>query len=84
MEKESHGSLDEAFTGNISVVKWKENKVVNIASNKTRSIPLQKARGYDRVSKKFADIDMPNSISTYYTTLNRCVGLELKFPCNEQ
>ena len=65
MEKESRGSLDEAFTGNISVVKWKDNKVVSIASNKTRSIPLQKARRYDRVAKKYIDVDMPNSISTY-------------------
>ena len=44
LEKEERGTSDEAFTGCISVVKWKDNKVVSIASNKLCTDPVKKSR----------------------------------------
>ncbi len=57
--------MEEAFTGNISLVKWKDNKTVTVTSNKLRSYPFQKAKRWNRSSKKEIDVDMPNSIHIY-------------------
>ena len=46
------GSCEEAFIGCESVVKWKDNKVVGVRSNRIRAEPLQKAKRYDRIKKK--------------------------------
>ena len=43
---------ERVFTGCISVVKWKDNKVVSVASNKLRSDPRKKARRWNRTDKK--------------------------------
>ena len=65
LDKEKRGSMDEAYTGNISLVKWKDNKVVSVASNKERCTPLQKVERWDKTQKKRLNIDMPNSIHIY-------------------
>ena len=52
MNKDSRGSIEEAFTGCVSVAKWKDNKVVSVASNKLRVEPMQKAKRWDRIKKK--------------------------------
>ena len=36
--------MDEVFTGNSSIVKWKDNKVLNIASNKFMKDPVKKLK----------------------------------------
>lgn len=45
LEKEERGTSDEAFISCISVVKWKDNEVVSVASNKFRSDPAKKRNG---------------------------------------
>jgi len=62
MEKKNRGYMEEAFTGCTSVVKWKDNKVVCVASNKFRKNPIHKAKRWSRVDKKHIEIDMPNSV----------------------
>lgn len=64
-DKDIRGSIEEAFTGCVSVVKWKDNKVVSVGSNKMRAEPLQKAKRYDRIKKKYIDVDVPNSVNVY-------------------
>ena len=58
LDKEKRGSMDEAYTGNISLVKWKDKKVVSVASNKERCTPLQKVERWDKIQKKRLNIDM--------------------------
>ena len=57
--------MEEAFTDNISVVKWKDNRPVMVASNKYKKHPLQKASRWDKTQKKHITVDMPDSISIY-------------------
>ena len=65
MEKQKRGYMQEAFTGCVSVVKWKDNKVVSVASNKLRSFPKQNAKRWSKTEKKHIDVDMPNSVMVY-------------------
>ncbi|CAB4057407.1 unnamed protein product [Lepeophtheirus salmonis] len=44
MNKKARGSMEEAYTDCGSLVKWKNNKVVSVASNKMRAQPLQKVK----------------------------------------
>ena len=44
MTKMHRGYMEEAFSENISVVKWKDNKPVMVASNRHASQPVQKAK----------------------------------------
>ncbi|XP_068240322.1 piggyBac transposable element-derived protein 3-like [Palaemon carinicauda] len=66
MEKKKYrGYMEEAFTGSTSVVKWKDNKVVSVASNKVRMLPVQKTGRWSKLEKKHIEVDMPNSIQVY-------------------
>ncbi|XP_068245384.1 piggyBac transposable element-derived protein 3-like [Palaemon carinicauda] len=66
MEKKKYrGYVEEAFTGSTSVVKWKDNKVVSVASNKVRMLPVQKTGRWSKLEKKHIEVDMPNSIQQY-------------------
>ena len=64
MTKMHRGYMEEAFSENISVVKWKD-KPVMVASNKHASQPVQKAKRSDKVGKKHVNFEMPNSIRVY-------------------
>ncbi|CAB4062366.1 unnamed protein product [Lepeophtheirus salmonis] len=44
MNKKARGSMEEAYTGCVLSVKWKDNKVVSVASNKMRAQSLQKVK----------------------------------------
>ena len=57
--------MDKAFTSCISVVKWKDNKVVSVAFNKLRSEPLKKAKRWNRIQKKYVEVDLPQLIHIY-------------------
>lgn len=70
IEKKNRGHIEEAFSDEISLVKWKDNKVVSVASNKLRSFPLQKTNRWNRILKKYVEVNMPNSIHHY----NRRMG----------
>ncbi|XP_040573820.2 piggyBac transposable element-derived protein 3-like [Lepeophtheirus salmonis] len=65
MNKKARGSMEEVYTDCVSLVKWKDNKVVSVASNKMRAQPLQKVKRWDRKQKKYIYIDIPNSICIY-------------------
>ena len=56
MEKKHHGYMEEVFTGGTSVVKWKDNKVVAVASNKVRMTPIQKAKRWSKHEKKNVEV----------------------------
>ena len=65
LDKKERGAMKEVFTGCISVVKWKNNKVVSVASNKLRSDPRKKTRRWNRIEKKHNEVDQLNSIYIY-------------------
>ena len=65
MMKKPRGYMEEVFSENISVTKWRDNKPVMVASNKHRSHPLQKTSRWDKAKKKQITVDMPYSISVY-------------------
>ena len=65
MEKKDRGYMEEVFTGSTSIVKWKDNKVLSVASNNFRSEPIQKAKRWSKIAKKYIEVDMPNSIKIY-------------------
>ncbi|KAK4292665.1 hypothetical protein Pmani_034582 [Petrolisthes manimaculis] len=65
MEKKTRGYMEEAFTGCISVVKWKDNKVVAVGSNKERKTPVNKTKRWCNREKKHVEIDMPHSVKVY-------------------
>ena len=55
MNKDKRGYLDESFSGSVSVIKWKDNKVVSVGSNKLRAEPIQSARRWDQIAKKYSN-----------------------------
>lgn len=65
MEKKKCGYMEEAFTGYTFVVKWKDKKVVSVASNMVTSIPVQKAKRWSKLEKKHIEVDMPHSVRIY-------------------
>ncbi|KAK3881154.1 hypothetical protein Pcinc_014380 [Petrolisthes cinctipes] len=65
MEKKTRGYMEEAFTGCISVVKWKDNKAVAVGSNKERKTPVNKTKRWCKTEKKHVEIDMPHSVKVY-------------------
>lgn len=65
MDKKPRGHMEEAFSGPVSIVKWKDNKVVSVGSNKLRAHPIQKAKRWDRKARKAIEIPVPNSIHMY-------------------
>jgi len=67
LEKESRGSYDsttDAKSG-ISVVRWKDNKVVTLASSFCGVLPLGKAKRYSRSERKKIDICQPKVVAVY-------------------
>ena len=65
MDKKPRGHMEEAFSGTVSIVKWKDNKVVSVGSNKLRVHPIQTAKRWDRKARKPIQILVPHSIQTY-------------------
>jgi hypothetical protein len=62
LEKEERATSDEAFTGCILVVKWKDNKVVSVAFNKLCADPAKKAKSWNQVARKHINVYLPLSI----------------------
>lgn len=67
MEKKDRGYMEQVFSEKTSIVKWKDNKVLSVASNHFRSDPVQKAIRWSKIEKKYIEVDMPNSIKVYNT-----------------
>ena len=65
MDKKTRGHMGEAFSGPVSIVKWKDNKVVSVGSNKLRAHAIQTAKRWDRKASKSIQIPVPNSVHVY-------------------
>ena len=67
MEKLERGSTDVVTekNANITFVRWKDNKVVTIASTSHGEKPLKKVQRYCRSAHKRIDINQPHSIYKY-------------------
>ena len=50
---------------NLTLVRWKDNKVVTVASTFVGKMPLRKAHRYDKAQNGRAEIDQPQSIFLY-------------------
>ena len=56
------------MTINVTFVRWKDNKVVTVASTLYGKEPMKTARGYIKDKGGRVEIDQPNSISGYNKT----------------
>ncbi|XP_045114841.1 uncharacterized protein LOC123506660 [Portunus trituberculatus] len=69
MEKKNRGFMEEAFTECTSLVKWKDNKVVCVASNEFRKNPIHKAQRWSKDERKHIETEMPDSLRVYNQTM---------------
>ena len=67
MEKEKRGSYDSVLdkdTG-ICITRWKDSKVVTMASTYAGVNPIKKAQRYSKAEKKRVEITQPNVVAEY-------------------
>ena len=71
MKKEARGSSDVVNDNksNATFVRWKDNKVVTVASTLYGKEPMKRARRYIKDKGGRVEIDQPNSISVYNKTM---------------
>ena len=67
MEKLERGASDVVTdkNSNLTLVRWKDNKVVTVASTFVGKMPLRKAHRYVKAQNGRAEIDQPQSIFLY-------------------
>ena len=67
MEKLERGASDVVTdkNSNLTLVRWKDNKVVTVVSTFVGKIPLRKAHRYVKAQNGKAEIDQPQSIFLY-------------------
>lgn len=63
--KKERGTFDYIITKDLSVVKWKDNKVVCLASNFECMEPMGQAKRWCRKSKKKIDLPQPGIVGSY-------------------
>ena len=54
---------------NVTLVRWKDNKVVTVASTLYKKEPMKRARRYIKDQGGRVEIDQPNAISFYNKTM---------------
>ena len=71
MKKKARGSSDVVNDNksNVTLVRWKDNKVVTVASTLYGKEPMKRARRYIKDKGGRVEIDQPNSISDYNKTM---------------
>ena len=71
MKKMARGSSDVVNDNksNVIFVRWKDNKVVRVASTLYGKEPMKRARRYIKDKGGRVEIDQPNSISVYNKTM---------------
>ena len=71
MKKEARGTSDVVNDNksNVTLVGWKSNKVVTVASTLYGKEPMKRARRYIKDKGGRVEIDQPNSISVYNKTM---------------
>ena len=81
LNKKKRGSLSSICTDDISLVRWKDNRTVTMASNKHGVEPIQKASRWSKEEKKKVIVDMPASVDVYNRTMGG-VDLHDQFVAN--
>ena len=71
MKKTARGSYDHATdtTSGLTVVRWNDNNIVNVVSNKVGVHPLQTAKRWSRTESKQVTIPQPFMIRYYNSTM---------------
>ena len=71
MKKEARGAFDVVNDNksNLKLVRWKDNKVVTVASTLYGKEPMKRACRYIKGKGGRVEIDQPNSISVYNKTM---------------
>ena len=71
MKKTTRGSYDHATdtTSGLTVVRWNDNNIVNVVSNKVGVHPLQTAKRWSRIESKQVTIPQPFMIRYYSSTM---------------
>ena len=71
MKKKARGSSDVVNDNksNVTLIRWKDNKVVTVASTLYGKEPMKRARRYIKDKGGRVEIDQPNSISDYNKTM---------------
>ena len=71
MKKTARGSYDHATdtTSGLTVVRWNDNNIVNVVSNKVGVHPLQTAKRWSRTESKQVTIPQPFMIRHYNSTM---------------
>ena len=65
MEKKNRGVISASFNEDLCVLSWKDNGVVNIASNAYGVNPIQKVSRWNRSTKQVVQVDMPYAAHKY-------------------
>ena len=71
MKKQARGISDVVNDkkSNVTLVRWKDNKVVTVASTLYGKEPMKRARRYIKDQGGRVEIDQPNAISFYSKTM---------------
>ena len=71
MKKKARGSSDVVNDNksNVTLVRWKDNKVVTVASTLYGKEPMKRARRYIKDKGGRVETDQPNPISVYNKTM---------------
>ena len=71
MKKQTRGISDviNDKKSNVTLVRWKDNKVVTVASTLYGKEPMKRARRYIKDQGGRVEIDQPNTISFYSKTM---------------
>ena len=63
-KRESYDSVSDKDTG-ICITRWKDSKVVTVASTYAGVDPIKKAQRYSKAEKKRVEITQPNVVAEY-------------------
>ena len=69
MNKSQRGSMSATHTGDIALVRWKDNKTLTMISNKYGTDPIQKASRWSKEVKKKMTVSMPSCVAVYNRTM---------------
>ena len=83
MKKEPRGSHDVTLDqkSDVCVVRWKDNKVVTVASTYAGVEPLQKARRFSSQQKQRIEIDQPKVVQLYNYGMGGVDRLDQNIAC---
>ena len=65
MEKKERGTMSVCSTKDLCAVRWADNKVVTVLSNRLTEEPSSKCKRYSKIQKCKIDVPQPNLIRMY-------------------